>query len=167
MRRLVHLSILLAALAGCGGGGDSGARTERSESPDIAPTPPTATAPSAPEPPLDIPEETPNATPTESPSPEDQEGGAGDEEAARLRVDLTIDGEGITPPIVTVTPFLALELVVRNDTPRAQTLRFRGRRRSVPAGRTARLLAPGVRPGGYEIDAGAAGKVRLVAARQG
>jgi hypothetical protein len=161
------LSIFLAALAGCGGGGDSGARTERSESPELAPTPPTATAPSAPEPPTDIPEETPTATPTESPSPEDQEGGAGDEEAARLRVDLTIDGEGITPPIVTVTPFLALELVVRNDTPRRHTLRFRGQRRNVPAGRTTRLRAPGVRPGGYEIDAGAAGEVRLVAAAQG
>jgi hypothetical protein len=162
VRGLVHLSILLVALAGCGGGGDSSVRTERSESPDIAPTPPTATAPSAPEPPMDIPTETPTVTPTESPSPEDQEGGAGDEEAARLRVDLTIDGEGITPPIVTVTPFLALELVVRNDTARRQTLRFRGRTRNVPAGRTGRLRAPGVRPGGYEIDAGAAGKVRLV-----
>jgi hypothetical protein len=159
---------VLAALAGCGGGGDSAARTERSESPEIAPTPPTATAPSAPEPPMDIPEETPTATPTEPPSPEDQEGGAGDERPARLPVDLTIDGEGITPPIVTVTPFFGLELVVRNDTMRRQTLRFRGRTRSVPAGRRARLAAPSVRPGGgYEIDAGAAGKVRLVSAATG
>jgi hypothetical protein len=167
VRYLVHLSIFFAALAGCGGGGDSGARTERSESPELAPTPPTATAPSAPEPPTDIPAETPSATPTESHSQEDQEGGAGDEEAARIRVHVTIDGEGITPPTVTVAPFLALELVVRNDTPRRQTLRFRGRRRSVPAGRTGQLRVPGVRPGGYEIDAGPAGRTRLVAAPKG
>jgi hypothetical protein len=162
----VGLSLILL-LAGCGGDGDATVRTERSESPELAPTPPTATAPSAPEPPMDIPTQTPTATPTESPSPEDQEGGAGDEAPARVRVDLTIDGEGITPPTVTVAPFLALELVVRNDTLRRQTLRFRGRRRSVPAGRSGRLLVPGVRPGGYEIDAGPAGKTRLVAAPQG
>jgi hypothetical protein len=167
VRGLVYSSILLLALAGCAGSGDSGARTERSESPDIAPTPPTATAPSAPAPPMDIPTETPTATPTETPSPEDQEGGAGDESPARIRVDLTIDGEGITPPTVTVAPFLALELVVRNDTLRRQRVRFRGRSRSVEAGKRGRLLAPGVRPGGYEVDAGPAGKVRLVAAPPG
>jgi hypothetical protein len=58
--------------------------------------------------------------------------------------------------------------VVRNETMRRQTLRFRGHTRSVPAGRRTRLAAPSVPPGGgYEIDAGAAGKVRLVAAASG
>jgi hypothetical protein len=166
VRYSAFLSIFLVAMSGCGGGGDSSARTERSESPEIGPTPPTASAPSAPEPPLDIPAETPTPT-TESTSPEDEEGGGGDEEAARIRINLTIDGEGITPPTVTVAPFLALELVVRNDTLRRQRVRFRGRGLSVAAGKRGRLRAPGVRPGGYEIDAGVAGKVRLVAAPQG
>lgn len=160
---------LLAALILAGCGGDDPSVTERSQSPELSPTPPTATAPSAPAPPKDIPTPTPTPSPTPTPaSPEDQEGGAGDEEPARLRVDLTIDGEGITPPAVTVTPFLALELVIRNDTRRRQAVRFRGRGRTVAAGRSGRLRAPGVRPGAaYVLDAGAAGRTQIIGGARG
>ena len=154
---------LLAALvlAGCGGGDPT--VTERSQSPELSPTPPTATAPSAPAPPKDIPTPTPTPTPA---SPEDQEGGAGDEEPARLRVELTIDGEGITPPSMTVTPFLALEFVIQNDTRSRQSVRFRGRGRTVAAGSTGRLRAPGVRPNStHVLDAGAAGQTQVIGAR--
>jgi hypothetical protein len=158
---------LLAALvlAGCGGGEETA--TERSQSPELSPTPPTATAPSAPAPPKDIPAPTPTPSPTPA-SPEEQEGGAGDEEAARLRVDLTIDGEGITPPAVTVTPFLALEFVIRNATTDRQAVRFRGRSRTVAAGRIGRLRAPGLRPGAnHVLRAGAAGEVQIIGGAPG
>jgi len=149
---------LILALMGCSEGAEP-AQTERRESPELSATPsatpsapaatatpPVATAPSAPVPPEDVP------------------GGAGDEEAARVRVDLVIDGEGISPPAVAVAPFLALEFAIRNDRPRPATVSFRGTRVTVPARGIRRLRVEGVRPGRYALDAGTAGKVEVVGA---
>lgn len=47
-------------------------------------------------------------------SPEEQEGGAGDEEAARSEVVLEFSNEGLEPPIVRVAPFIAVKLIVRS-----------------------------------------------------
>jgi hypothetical protein len=74
------------------------------------PTPPVARAKDAPSPPPDA----PTATPT---SPEDAPGGAGDEEAAHVPVELTVHPDGqVTPKTVSVPAFLALELEVTNRT---------------------------------------------------
>jgi len=145
---------LTVALIGCGDGAEP-AQTERRESPELSatpsatpsapaatatPTPPIATAPSAPVP------------------PEDAPGGAGDEEAARVRSSLVIDGEGITPRRVTVPAFLSLELSVRNASPQEQVVFVAGaqpsRAVSVGPGETRRLALDGLRPGSYRIDAG-------------
>ena len=156
---------LILALIGCGGGAEL-AQTERRESPELSatpsatpsapvatatPTPPIATAPSAPVP------------------PEDAPGGAGDEEAARVRSSLVIDREGITPRQVTVPAFLALELSVRNDSPQEQVVFVVGatpsRAVSLSPGDTGRLALDGLRPGRYRIDAGAGRRAGTLVAR--
>jgi len=108
----------------------------------------------------------PAPTPTETPaleSPEDQPGGAGDEEAIRVPVQFTVDGEGITPPQVAVPAFLALELSVSNDLPEPVTVRLEGAEPlTVAPGETGRMLLEGRRPGSYRVDAGAAGEAILV-----
>ena len=47
-------------------------------------------------------------------SPEDEEGGAGDEEPARSEVELEFTRDGLEPPIVRVAPFIAVKLIVRS-----------------------------------------------------
>lgn len=169
--------LVAVGLAGCGADDEPApARTENDDSPTLAPTatptdtptatatptatpsgtPPTATAPSAPAPP-------PDGGVLRGHSGEDQEGGAGDEEAVRVPVDLVLDGEGLTPPTVSVPAFLALSVRVRNDLPRTVRIRiartgvaFRVRARSA---RTRRMS--GLRRGTYTVDAGAAGRAEL------
>ncbi len=172
---------LAVSLAGCGGGdeGTSATSTEpdatqtpREGSPSLAPeasptpsatpmpgatsTPPEASAPSAPSPPAD-------AT---GPETED-EGGAGDESAARTPVRVVIDGEGITPPRVEVPAFLGVRVTVRNVLPRSVrvSLADGDGRRTVPAGRSASFTASGLQPGEHVLSAGVAGRAVVVAAR--
>ena len=169
MRRALLRGVLAAALllapAGCGGEDEPlSSPTVRNESPSLAPsatptptqspTEPTATAPSAPSPP-------PDAT---GPG-EEGEGGAGDEEAIRSPVRVVIDGEGVTPPRVEAPAFLGLRVTVRNDLPRRVTVALRGAHRAVRvAARSERTFdVPGLQPGEYPIDAGAAGRATLVA----
>jgi hypothetical protein len=157
MRRLLVLGAVLAGLAGCGGG------EEAAQTP--APTPtatpretPTASVPRAPDPPPD----------SATPGPEDQEGGAGDEEPRRVRVVLTLGpGEGVRPATVSVPPFFSVELRVRNRTEDAASVTVRQATGdttvSVAGGEAATLRLEGFRPGRYEIDAGSAGTATLVA----
>jgi hypothetical protein len=146
-RRTVRFAVPAALLVAVGCGGDE--------------EPPTATAPSAPEPPPDSAAATPTATASPE-APEEQEGGVGDEEAARVPLDFTIDGEGITPPRMRVPAFLALELVVRNDTPRAQRVTLEDTVLEVAAGETGRVRRAGMRPGRYPVVAGVAGRAVLL-----
>ncbi len=161
MTRLAIAAVVVAAvLAGCGGDDESASSpTTRTESPPLptptatpSPTPPTATAPSAPQPPAD------------AMKGEDQPGGAGDEEEARVPVRLVVDGEGITPPSVAIPAFIALRLTVRNDLPRPVRIRVRAAEVafSVPARGRRTVEASGLRPGRYAVDAGAAGRAVLV-----
>ncbi len=163
MRRALALGLLAAALSACGGEDEPiSSPTIRDDSPSLAPspsatpTPPTATAPSAPTPP-------PDATG----SPEEAEGGAGDEEAARTKLRVVVDGEGVTPPTIEAPAFLALRLIVRNDLPREITVALRGAHESVtvPARSERSLDVAGQQPGEYPIDAGDAGRGTLVAVR--
>jgi hypothetical protein len=163
--------VATAVLAGCGADDEPApVRTENDDSPSLAPTatatpsatpaasatPPTATAPSAPAPP-------PDAGVPEGHGAEDQEGGAGDEEAARVPVSLVVDGEGITPPVVSVPAFLALEIRVRNDLPRAVRIRIArtGVAFRVPARSARARAAGGLGRGRYSVDAGKAGRAQL------
>ena len=130
---------MLVVLAGCGDGEQSPvARTQ----PPVG-APPTTTPSPTP---------TPTATATETATPaEEQEGGAGDEEAPRVPVDLTVDGEGITPPRVEVPPSFPLEITVRNDLDREVVLRLEDLRIEVPAHGRERVRHPGLRKGDHEI----------------
>jgi len=174
--RLRPIAVAAAAallVAGCGGGGEptdavpsatrqpmatasrtatpsstpAEAHAEDAPSPpaDSAPTP-TATPDSAP---------TPTATPTASASPASGEsgpGGAGDEQGARVPVELTVKPDGtVTPSTVSVPAFLALDLVVHNET----------------AGSVSAALEGGRPAGALEVGSGATGRRRLVGLRKG
>jgi hypothetical protein len=140
---------------GCGDS-DQPAATPRPEAtPPRAATPartasptPTAFAPSAPAPPRDIPEER-------------------DRDDERRRVNLTVDGEGITPPQVAVPSRIPLEFVIRNDLPRPVRVRLGRRSITVPARSRRALRLAGLRPGQHVLDAGAAGRAEVVAAPPG
>jgi hypothetical protein len=149
---LVVLAVALA-LGACGGDDDDGGRAETTATATA-----TATETAAP----------PTATPTSTPtaSPEEQEGGAGDEAAARVPVNFSIDGEGITPPEVRVPAFLGLELIVRNHTPRDQSVAVEGSKEPDPltitSSQTGRKRLTGLRAGTYRVDAGQSGEAMLV-----
>ena len=157
MRRpLVASLAVAAALSGCGG----------DDEPTAAPATPAPPAATATETPTETPTPTPSPAATDTPAPEnpeDQPGGAGDEQEARVPVELTVASGGITPPEVSVPGFLALELIVHNKLPVEVVVRLEGATPiAVGPGKTARARLEGRRPGRYAIDAGVAGKAVLI-----
>ena len=141
--------VVVAALAGCGG-----------DDQDQTAAPPhaaTGTATATP---------TPTATPTSTPSaenPEDQPGGAGDEEPVRVPVEFTVRDRGISPPQVAVPAFLGLELIVHNGLADPLVVRLEGAEpMTVGPGETGRARLEGRRKGQYLIDFGAAGQALLI-----
>jgi hypothetical protein len=151
------LVVLAAALVGCGGD-DS----EQTAAPTPTAPPPAATetpAPTATETATATP--TPTATPTEN--PEDQPGGAGDEEPIRVPVEFTVRDRGITPPQVAVPAFLGLELIVNNELADPIEVTLEGAEPlSVGPGETGRMRLQGRRKGQYVVDFGAAGQALLL-----
>jgi hypothetical protein len=94
---------------------------------------------------------------------EQGEGGAGDEEAVRVPVTLTADGGALSPTVVTIPAFLAVELRVSAkggaekltiSTPSGGTL-------SVAAGQTATKRLAGLKPGDYPVTTAGGGKATL------
>jgi hypothetical protein len=108
------------------------------------------------------------ATPAASPTngPEAQPGGAGDEQPLRQPVRLTIDGDGFHPALVKAHALLAVELVIRNGTPREQVVTVVGakpkRAVSIATEQTGRLRLRGLQRGRYRIEGFAAGQATLV-----
>jgi hypothetical protein len=154
MRALVAVLAVAGALAGCGD--DEPTATS-------SPTPAPTAAATERATPTTTPTETPSPTATEQPGPEEQEGGAGDEEEARVPVRFTVRDDGIEPPEVRVPGFLALELIVANATSQPVTARLEGAEPlTAGPGETARMRLEGRRPGRYPIDFGAAGRAVLV-----
>jgi hypothetical protein len=156
VRLAIATLLVAAALAGCGG--DDGEQT--SATPAAAPSAATDT-------PTPAETETPAPTATEQPlpsvSPEDQEGGAGDEEPTRVPVEFTITDGKITPPQVAVPAFLALELIVHNTSSQQVVVRLEGAEpMTLAAGDTGRARLEGRKKGSYVVDAGDAGQAVLV-----
>jgi len=159
VRLLRCLAVVLALTLSACGGGNTGAGTGAE---------PTASAPDATAPPADAtqpgtgsvttpPATTPTETQTEPATGGSSGGtaGGGDEEAVRVPAAFTVVAGGrLTPPTITVPPFLAVELslassdgkphrlVVRTPTP--HTLR-------VAAGGRAAIRIPGLRAGRYPV----------------
>jgi type IV secretory pathway VirB10-like protein len=124
---------LVLALAGCGGDDeDSAATTEAQPAPTSEPAPTAteeteaATAETEAERPEPQPEPAePEPAETEPPvSPEDQPGGAGDEEPARSLALFTGEGGRITPRAVRVPAFISIRVELRSQDGREYGLRF-------------------------------------------
>jgi hypothetical protein len=112
---------LALALAGCGGDDEEPASTAPATTtapPETAPAE-TETAPTEAEP------EPPEATETEpAESPEEQPGGAGDEEPARTLALFTAENGRITPRVVRVPAFIAVQVELRSEDGSEYGLRF-------------------------------------------
>jgi hypothetical protein len=154
MRWLV-LVVVAAALVGCGGDDEP----EQTTAPTATATPTPTAAPT--ETATASPTSTATATPTEN--PEDQPGGAGDEEPVRVPVEFTVRDRGITPPQVAVPAFLGLELIVNNELADPVEVTVEGSEPlSVGPGETGRMRLEGRRKGQYIVDFGAAGQALLL-----
>jgi len=103
------LSFLALALAGCG----EEERGTTSYTPQPTPSPAVTEAATA----------TPSAT---AQSPEDQPGGAGDEQPIVHAAALTIGEEGFEPPELPVPAFFALRLTIHNRTAAEHTVTVAG-----------------------------------------
>lgn len=149
---LAVLTALTVAASACGGGNTGpGASTN-----------PTASAPDATAPPTDAtqpgtaPTTTPPATtttPTET-QPSGDTGGGG-EQQVRVPASFVVTPSGrLTPPTITVPPFLAVEISIRSDDGRAHTLVLQtpeAHTLQVAAGRRAAVRIPGLRAGRYAV----------------
>ena len=154
LRRASLVLFVVAALAGCGDDDAAPAASPAPEASAVATEEPAATA---------TPTASATPTATEQPAPEEQEGGAGDEEAARVPVQFTVSADGVQPPEVGIPAFLAIELVVRNDTDAPVTARLDGvEPLSANPGETVRAEIDGRRPGRYPVRFGEAGDALLV-----
>jgi hypothetical protein len=100
-------------------------------------------------------------------SPEEQEGGAGDEEAARSEVVLEFSHEGLEPPIVRVAPFIAVKLIIRSVDGSEYNVSVSGPRSGGGAAGSseADLDLEGLRPGQrYEVRERTSGSVTTIVA---
>ncbi len=137
-------------LAGCGGGDESehATRSDRTEK--------------AQHPPRTEQREDGAARTATSTSPEQQPGGAGDGETARVPALFTGRDGRIRPRVVRVPPFIAIQVELRSADGAAYDLRFG--RRLVRDGQTADFA--GLRAGHALVGNGPAGSVRIVANAQ-
>jgi hypothetical protein len=155
-RRLAPVVLaLLLALAGCGGDDEEPAATTEAAPPPTAEPAPTETeteteteaeeAETGPEPA----EPSEPTEPAEPPaSPEDQPGGAGDEEPARALALLTGENGRITPRRVRVPAYISIRVELRSQDGQEYGLRFQGANLSVSGGLSSvSTTIDGLRPG--------------------
>jgi hypothetical protein len=163
-RRLLGVIVVALALVPAGCGGDEEPASSATAPPAPTPAPSVAATPTATVTATPTASASPTATETPTPeNPEDQPGGAGDEEEVRVPVQFTLDDAGIDPPEVAVPAFLALELIVRNDGSEPVVARLEGAEPlHVAPGETGRARLVGRRAGRYRVDFGAAGEAVLV-----
>ena len=156
---LLATALALLVLAGCGGDEErQAARSKpapaRTGTTETSPRTPTGTGTTGTE-------QVPTAIET---SPEEQPGGAGDEEPARTPVLLTGRRGRIAPRVVHVEPFIAIRVQLRSADGAAYEVRF-GRRvvRAGPGRRTATADFEGLHAGRSLVGEGPEGPVRIVA----
>lgn len=153
-RCLAAVAVLTAlAISACGGGNTGpGASTN-----------PTASAPDATAPPTDAtqpgtaPTTTPPATTTTPPTQTQPSGdsGAGGEQQIRVPASFVVTRSGrLTPPAITVPPFLAVEISIRSDDGRAHALVLQTpapHTLQVAAGKRTAVRIAGLRAGRYPV----------------
>jgi len=154
--------LLLSGFASACGGDDepvpaSGPRAGATASPASTPaasaTPEataTAPAPATVTPPV----RTPTPRPGIGGGGEDQEGGAGDEEAIVETLRVLVDGEGVKPQVLRVAPSIPFKLIVKNDLPARLTVDFEGQNIAfvVDANSTYEQFVSGLPKGRYEYQ---------------
>lgn len=160
-------AICALALGACGGddedGETEGAATTTAPVETDSPTITSRTVETAPE------STTPTATvPREGESPEDQPGGAGDEEAARSEANFTGSGGQIRPRVVLVPPFIAIRVELRSADGGSYSLQADGGRRLAANGRVASVSTTfdGLRPGRRIVLRGTGGRVIVEASAE-
>jgi hypothetical protein len=145
------MAAVALALAGCGG--------DDEDEPGTAPAGTTATAnetPSLPEEPATVTEEAPETEPATT--PEDQEGGAGDEVPAESQALLTGRGGRITPRVVRVPAFISVRVELRSADGAPYVLRFGGTTLAVrDEVRSVSHRFDGLRPGAALVGKSATG----------
>jgi hypothetical protein len=142
--------VLALALAGCGGDDEDSA--DEAQSPptatEPAPTEPEA-APTEPEPTEPEPAPTDPEPPGEAlPSPEDQPGGAGDEEPARSLALFSGEGGRIAPRTVRVPAYISIRVELSSEDGEEYGLTFEGETIRVSGGLgSVSTTIDGLRPG--------------------
>ena len=150
-RRLAPVVLaLLLALAGCGGDDDESAATTEAPPPTAEPAPTETEAEAEAE--TEATEQEPEPEPTEPAeppaSPEDQPGGAGDEEPARALALLTGENGRITPRRVRVPAYISIRVELRAEDGHEYGLRFGGDTIRVSGGLSSvSTTIDGLRPG--------------------
>jgi hypothetical protein len=158
--------VLCLAVVGCADDDDeSAATTETTEPPAVTQPRETETAETETEPETEAPET--DGEPTEtSTSPEDQPGGAGDEEPARSLALFTGENGRITPRVVRVPAFISIRVELRSGDGREYGLTFDGETIRVSGGlASVSTTFDGLRPGQRLVGTptGASGRVRVEA----
>ena len=96
-------------------------------------------------------------------APEEQPGGAGDEEPIRVPATITFREGGIAPSVVAVPEFLTIELSGMSKDGAPHRLNFRGTVVDVPADGRASVRLEGLRAGRYGVEVdGEPGAVTIV-----
>jgi outer membrane biosynthesis protein TonB len=167
---------LLLAVAGCGGDDEEPAAPTEAQAPPTAEPAPTATEETEAETEEEREPETepeaapePEPEPAEPTSPEDQPGGAGDEEPARSLALLTGENGRITPRRVRVPAFISIRVELRSKDGEEYGLRFGGATLRVSDGLgSASTTLDGLRPGGAVVGTptGPGNRVRIEASAE-
>jgi type IV secretory pathway VirB10-like protein len=174
---LVLVLALMLALASCGGDDEESAATTETQPPPTAEPAPTATEETEaateeteaeePEAETEPAEPEPEPAETEAPtSPEDQPGGAGDEEPARSLALFTGEGGRITPRTIRVPAFISIRVELRAEDGREYGLTFDGNTLRVSGGLSSvSTTIDGLRPGEAVVGTpiGAGNRVRIEA----
>ncbi|MEA2408611.1 MAG: hypothetical protein QOE69_2730 [Thermoleophilaceae bacterium] len=154
----------LLAFAGCGGDDEPTTVTNAETTPTE--TAPAVTAPTDTETEKDDAPKGEDPMTETSPSPEEQPGGAGDEEPARTLALFTARGGRITPRVVRVPAFISIQIELRSADGAKYGLRFGGT--TITAGGDLNSVSKtidGLRPGEAIVGrpTGAGNRVRIEA----
>jgi hypothetical protein len=157
---LALLAVAALAAAGCGGDDEKASDTTP---PASAPTAESTPAPTATTEATDTGAQAPART-----SPEDQPGGAGDEEPARVEAALTGRDGKIGPRQVRVPPYIAVEVTLHSADGGDYSVTVKGKRLSVGSGNPSGSLSlSGLRPNAsYLVKASDGRTIKVVASAE-